>query len=338
LKKKVISVVQYIFFLFVGLGLLYLVFRKLDLNVVWTEIKFARYEWMLLSIFLGTISHIARAIRWNILIKSLGYETKTSTTFYAVMTGYLANAIFPRLGEVTRCAALSKKTNVPFNSLFGTVISERIFDLFVLILIILGVIFFQLEFLKGFVDKYFISSIQGYMNPQSIIIFILILLVMILLPVILFRIFVNRFKNLTIYKKVSDFVRGFIEGIKTIKRMKQKWAFIFWTIVIWTFYVLMTWVVFFSLNATSGLTFVDGITLMALGSLGIVAPVPAGIGAYQFIVKAVLVELYMVPSEPAASFSILIWIAQMLLILGLGLYSYYMIVLKKSTNYEKVSN
>ena len=132
MKKKIISFLQYIFFLLIGLGLLYLVFRKLDLQEVGNEIAHARYEWLLLSILLGLVSHIARAFRWNILIRSMGYEAKAKTTFYAVMIGYLANGAFPRLGEVTRCGVLSKKTGVPFNALIGTVISERMFDLFVL--------------------------------------------------------------------------------------------------------------------------------------------------------------------------------------------------------------
>ena len=44
------------------------------------------------------------------------------------------------------------------------------------------------------------------------------------------------------------------------------------------------------LNETANLSFVDGLTILAIGSLGIVAPVPGGIGAYHFIVKSILVE------------------------------------------------
>lgn len=335
MKKRIVSVIQYIFFLCIGLLLLYLVFRKLDMALVWEEIRSAHYEWLLLSIFFGVLSHIVRAIRWNILIKSLGYETQTDITFYSVMVGYLANSAFPRLGEVTRCAVLSKKSGVPFNSLFGTVISERVFDLFVLILILVAVVFFQLDFLKGFVDKYFLSSIEGYFNAQSVLVLVLIALAVILLPLILFRLFFEKIKHFVLYKKVSDFVRGLFEGVKTIMKMKHKLEFILLTILLWGFYVLMTFVAFFAIDATSGLNFLDGITIMAIGSLGIVAPVPAGIGAYQFIVKAILVEIYLIPSEPAASFSIIMWITQVILILGVGALSYYMLLMKKNVKNEK---
>jgi hypothetical protein len=259
----------------------------------------------------------------------MGYQTSATTTFYAVMIGYLANSAFPRLGEVTRCGVLAKKTDTPFNALFGTVISERIFDLIILILIILSVILFQLDLLKNFVDKYFIESLSGMMETRIILYGIAAFFIIVILPIILFRIYIHRIRQLRIYQRLSVFLKGLLDGVRTIGRIKEKWAFLLWTAVIWTFYILMTYVAFFALDATSHLNFLDGMTLMALGSVGIVAPVPGGIGAYQFVVKAILVEIYHVASEPAASFSIILWSTQMVLILSAGVFSYYMLMFKK---------
>ena len=186
MKKKIISVIQYIFFLLIGLVLLFLVFRKLDLHEVWNEIKNARFEWLLVSLFLGVFSHISRAFRWRILINSLGHKPPVSNIFFSVMFGYLANAAFPRLGEVSRCAVLSKKNNIPFNSLFGTVIAERFFDLIILIIIILAVIFLQIDFLREFVNKYFVSSLTGYLNTSNLIILIVAGVIVIVLPIVFF--------------------------------------------------------------------------------------------------------------------------------------------------------
>jgi uncharacterized protein (TIRG00374 family) len=330
LKKRILSIIQYLFFLLIGLILLWLVFRKIDVKDVAVEIKAADYRWLLFSIILGVISHIVRAARWNILIRSLGYKTDTASTFYAVMAGYLANMAFPRLGEVTRCGVLSKNKGLPFNSLFGTVISERIFDAFVLVIIIFAVILLQLNLLNSFVDKYIISYFSGMANQDNLLVAILFLVIVFVVPFVLFRIFFNRIKNLHIYIKVSDFLKGLLDGIKTIMHMKHKWSFLGLTLVIWTLYTLMTYTAFFALEATSGLTFIDAITVMALGSLGMVAPVPGGIGAYQFIVNAILTEIYLVPSEPAVSYAIILWAAQSFMIVILGAASYYILVFKKS--------
>lgn len=330
MKKRVFSVIQYLFFLLIGIALLWLVFRKIDINEVFHEIREAHYIWLLISIILGIFSHIARAIRWNILIRSMGYQVETSTTFFSVMVGYLANMAFPRLGEVTRCGVLSKKKNIPFTSLFGTVISERVFDMIVLALIILSVIFLQLGLLKAFVDKYIVSSLTGMANHENLYLLLVAIFIVIILPLIFLRIFFNRIRQMKVYSKVSDFVKGLLNGIKTIMHMREKWQFLGWTLVIWILYTLMTYSAFFALGATSHLDFFDGVTVMALGSLGIVAPVPGGIGAYQFIVKAILTEIYLIQSEPAVSFSIILWAAQSIMIVGAGIFSYYLLVFKKA--------
>jgi glycosyltransferase 2 family protein len=324
LKKKILSVVQYLFFLLIGLVLLWLVFRKIDMKDVVVEIQRAKYEWLLLSLVLGIFSHIARAMRWNILIRSMGYKPDTQTTFYAVMVGYMANTAFPRLGEVTRCGVLAKKKDIPFNSLFGTVISERVFDMIILVVIIIAVIFLQLSLLSAFVHKYIISYLAGIANRDNLVLAILIL------PVVFFRIFFEKIKKHHIYTRVFGFLKGFLDGVKSIMKIKQKWSFIALTLVIWTLYTLMTYTAFFAIEATSGLSFFDAITVMALGSLGMVAPVPGGIGAYQFIVKAILVEIFLIPSEPAVSYSIILWTAQSFMILVLGTFSYYILVFKKT--------
>jgi glycosyltransferase 2 family protein len=330
LSKRILSVIQYLFFLLIGLLLLWLVFRKIEIKDVATEIRAAKYEWLLFSIILGIISHIARAMRWNILIRSMGYKTDTPMTFYAVMVGYLANMAFPRLGEVTRCGVLAKKKNIPFNALFGTVISERVFDMFILGAIILAVILIQLSMLSEFVNKYIISYLTGMANRNNLVIAIILLTGAIVLPLILFRIFFTRIREHHIYNKVRDFLKGLLDGVKTIWHIRQKWSFLGLTLVIWILYTLMTYTAFFAIEATSGLSFYDAITVMSLGSLGMVAPVPGGIGAYQFVVKAILTEIYLVHSEPAVSYAIVLWAAQSVMIIVLGAISYYILVFKKS--------
>jgi len=316
----------------IGLVLLWLVFRKIDVKDVAAEIRAAKYEWLLLSIILGVFSHIARAMRWNLLIRSMGYKTDTQTTFFAVMVGYMANTAFPRLGEVTRCGVLAKKKGIPFNSLFGTVISERVFDMIVLMVIMVAVILLQLSMLSDFVHKYIISYLTGMANRDNLIMAIILLVIVIILPLVLFRIFFSKIRKQHIYIKVADFIRGLLDGVKSIMKIKQKWSFLALTLVIWTLYTLMTYTAFFALEATTGLSFFDAITVMALGSLGMVAPVPGGIGAYQFIVKAILTEIYLIPSEPAVSYSIILWAAQSVMILILGTLSYYILVFKKTKN------
>jgi uncharacterized protein (TIRG00374 family) len=117
-KSRLVSVLEYLFFLGLGFFLLWLSFRKLDLNKVWSDILNADYIWMFYSLFFAIGSHVIRSIRWNMLINSMGYKARLSSTFYSLMVGYMANTAVPRMGEFMRCGVLSKKEKIPFNALF----------------------------------------------------------------------------------------------------------------------------------------------------------------------------------------------------------------------------
>lgn len=324
--KNVVSVLQYLFFLGVGFLFLWLGFRKLDLSEVWTDILKADYWWLLFSLLFAIASHVARALRWNLLINSLGYKTKLSSTFFSVMIGYMANTAVPRMGEFARCGVLSRKEKIPFNKLFGTVISERFFDMLVLVLIIFLVVIFQFDLLGDFVYKIFNPLIdKTFTNLTSIIIFSIVLFAFIGLTGYLIWFYKEKIKLLKFYDSIRLFIEGLWNGIKTIIKMQQKWLFIFYTIVIWFFYVVMVYLPFRMLHDTSFLSLIDGTTVMALGSLGIVAPVPGGIGAYHYITKVILTELFSVEANSAMSYATIVHAGQTFLNVIFGSLSYLLI-------------
>ncbi len=323
-KKKILKIVQYLFFLALGISLLWLSFRKLDLRVVWNDILIANYYWLILSLIFAIGSHIVRALRWNLLINSLNYKTKVSTTFFAVMVGYMANTAVPRMGEFVRCGVLSKKEKIPFNLLFGTVISERIFDMITLLVIMFFVIIFQIESLGRFLSQFFGPFFTNlFSNIQSILIFTGVTIITIVILVFLIIKLKDTIKTLPFYKKVQLFLSGLFDGIKTIMKMRQKWLFLIYTFIIWLFYALMAYLPVFMLEETSHLSFINGLTILAIGSLGIVAPVPGGIGAYHFIVKAVLHEIFGISGNAAGSFAAITHAGQTILNVVVGSMSYF---------------
>jgi len=326
LKNIIIQTTKYLLFLMLGVFLLWLSFRKLSLDDVWNDILHAHYSWMFLALLFAFIAHVVRAMRWNLLINSLGFKTRLATTFYAVMIGYMANTAVPRMGEFMRCGVLSRKEKIPFNALFGTVISERFFDLIVLAIILFSVIFFQWQLLGDFVTRMtrpFFEKVDEH--SFSLMIVAVVGLLFAGLLVFLFVYFRSRFRKMAGYNKTMELLKGLGEGVRTIQKVKQKGLFVLYTLIIWTMYSLMLWVPFMMLDETSHLGFLEGITLMAIGSLGVVAPVPGGIGAYHFIGKAVLVELYGISGTSAGSFVALTHAGQTLLhIITGGLFYFIM--------------
>ena len=326
-KSRLVSILEYLFFLGLGFFLLWLSFRKLDLNKVWSDILNADYIWMFYSLFFAIASHIIRSLRWNMLINSLGYKTRLSSTFYSLMVGYMANTAVPRMGEFMRCGVLSKKEKIPFNALFGTVISERLLDMLMLLLIIFMVVVFQIDLVGGYLSSIFSPLFQKLANNMWTIVFLVggLIFVFVLSIWLLYR-FRERIKKLSFYAKMRLFLDGLFDGIKTVLKLKQKWLFIFYTIIIWLFYVLMVYFTFMLLPETSVLAFKDAFTLLGIGSLGIVAPVPGGIGAYHFIIKSVLYEVYGIGGVAAGSFAAITHAGQTLLNVGVGAFSYFMLM------------
>lgn len=332
LRKRSLNLTQYLFFLGFGIFLLWLCFRKLDMAEVWIDILSAHYSWLVLSLLVALTSHIFRALRWNLLINSMGYKTRLSTTFFSVMVGYMANTAVPRMGEFMRCGVLSKKEKIPFNALFGTVISERLFDLIVLAFIIVLVVIFQFDLLEGLLNKMFGGMQDTLFSDMTLLfIFVLALSVFFGLVVFLIRRYKPTIQKLIIYRKTRTFLIGLIEGIKTIIHLKEKLLFLLYTFVIWLAYALMVYLPVFMFPETSHLDFIDAMTLMSIGSLGIVAPVPGGIGAYHFIIKSILFELYHINSSIAGSFAAITHAGQTLLNVLVGAFSYFSLTILSKT-------
>lgn len=331
MKEKLVSIFKYLFFLLIGFVLLFLAFKNIELNDVWAELKQANYSWILGSMFFALLSHYFRAKRWNQLINQMDYKTSTTTTFYAVMIGYLANLALPRMGEVTRCMVLGKKEKIPFNSLFGSVIAERVFDLVVLILIITIVFLVQIDRIGSFLNRVIINPILGTYAGSLQAIFIIFgsVVLLVVIGILVFKKLKPWFKTTMLYEKIDAFLNGFVDGLKSIAKLKERGLFLFNTLMIWVLYLAMIIFPFYSFEETSVLDIMDGMTVLAIGSLGIIAPVPGGIGSYHFIITELFTQLYNISAQAAVAYATANHAAQTLLILLTGGISYILLLLKK---------
>ena len=114
MQKKLTAILRYALLLFIGMMLLWLAFRGIDVRSTLNEFRNIDYGWLSVSILVSVIAFFSRARRWNLLIHPLGYRPQLTDTSNALMVGYLANLAVPRLGEVTRCGSLNRTSKVPF--------------------------------------------------------------------------------------------------------------------------------------------------------------------------------------------------------------------------------
>jgi len=330
-KKGFFDYLKVLVFLVLGVAILWWITKDQDFDKLFEEFRKANYFWVLVAGILSIISHFVRAVRWKLLIKVLGFSPTKSEVFRAVMSGYIANMLVPRMGEVSKCAVLSKSSKVPFNSLAGTMIAERFFDLVSLAVLLFFTFIFQFHFLKDFLYEHFVVPSVG--NEVRIrVLVVVIALAGLFAAILLARCFYlksRKSKPGSFLFKARVQVQGLFSGVKTLWKTDSKLLFLTYTFLIWFLYFIIVYVVFLAIDATSHLSVSAGITLLAIGSLGFLAPVPGGLGTFHFVTIATLTQLYFIEQEPATSYAYISHGMQMLSIIATSAILWLLITLRK---------
>jgi len=326
LKKKIFKILRFLLFLALAVVLLYLAFRGVDTGELRNSFANARYGYVLLYLLIGLISILSRSWRWVLMIEPLHYKVSFWNSFYAVNTGYLANFAFPRLGEIIRCGSLSKAEKVPVDKLFGTVILERVIDMVILVILLFVLVIGRFDYFGNFIKSNIYDPLVERLNESigGTWILLLIIVSIPMLIVILYFLFRARLSEIRIVQKVKSFIKGIIDGLKTIYKLKRRWSFIFHSLLIWLCYWLMTYVALFILPETSQLKLIDALFLLVVGTFGWVVPVQGGIGAYHYMVVLGF-TLYKIPREPALTYATLCHGSQMIMLIVLGAISFLLL-------------
>ena len=330
MRKGILQAAKFIAFLSVGILLLWLAFRNVNFTRLYADLKEADYSWLLLSILFGFLAFMARARRWVLLVQPLGYHPSLKNAFYSLMTGYLANLALPRIGEITRCVALGKKEKIPVDQLIGTVVVERTIDFFSLMTIMIFLIVTSGDQIGIFLKESIMVPIQQKIYSifgSTWILWIVLLVILVSGLFLIFR-YKKRLRQIRFFAKLFDLGRGIINGLKTITNLKRKWEFILLTIIIWINYTLMTWVVVFSIESTSHLTFGDSIFLLVIGGLAMSAPVQSGLGAFHYIISRGLLIVKGIPLEDGLVYALLTHESQLIFVAIIGTISFFIIFKK----------
>ncbi|WP_291728650.1 lysylphosphatidylglycerol synthase transmembrane domain-containing protein [Bernardetia sp.] len=304
--------------LFVGILLIYLLYRNTDTEKMLNTLLNADYRFVFLSMLLGCLAHWSRGVRWVIALRPLGYKIQKRRAFVAVMTGYLMNTAVPRAGEVARCMFLKRTDKLPIATSLGSVIGERALDFILLVSITTTTFFVEWEIIKGFLDKYADFGIYERAFYDNLwLIWVLIFVVAISLVFMYFyreQILKNNFVI-----KIRLFLAGIWQGVSSITKLnrKQQLFYIIHTLIIWACYHLMIYVLFFSIEETSNLTVMAGFTAMVMAGVGMVIPIPGGTGSFHVFVMYTLIA-YGIEEQPAKTFAAFAHGAQTLMILVIG--------------------
>ena len=314
MKQNILKTLKFVSFFALGIFIFWMVYKDQDFNRIKSILtNDVNYFWIVVSLLLGLLSHVSRTIRWNLLIEPLGRKPRLMNTFLAVMVGYLMNLALPRMGEISRCGVIARYEKISFTKLVGTVVTERLIDVLMLLILLVIVVLTQfgqvLEFLNN--NPEVNEKLQKVIYSPVLIGGLLLFLVVLWLSR-------HKIRESSLMKKVMGFVGQFVEGFRSIGKMKRKGSFIFHSVFIWVLYYLMMYLIFFSFGFTSHLGPLAGLTVFVLGSFGMVAPVQGGIGAWHFMVIEGL-ALYGVDRADGKVFALLAHGTSTVMLIVLGL-------------------
>ena len=128
-------------------------------------------------------------------------------------------------------------------------------------------------------------------------------------------------------EKFEEFKTGFF----SVGNIYKNKAFIVSTVLLWVIYFLMGYVIFFSFNETSSLGINAGFAVLIAGSIGMIVPVNAGIGAYHFLVASILIS-YNINYESGLFLATLLHTSQIICLAILGVFSSIILFLKIRSN------
>ncbi len=119
----------------ISAGALYFAFKNVPLTELFDYLASINYVWVLPAVLVTVFSFMLRAVRWQIILESTR-KISFWRAFHPLMIGFMINCVLPgRLGEVARPVILQKKEKVPVTTGLATVVTERVFDICLLILL-----------------------------------------------------------------------------------------------------------------------------------------------------------------------------------------------------------
>jgi glycosyltransferase 2 family protein len=280
------------------------------------------YFWIAVSLVLSILSQISRAIRWNMLIRPLGYRPRLYNSYLSVLILYFVNLLLPRAGEVFRCTILSKYEKIPFAKLAGTVFVERLADFITLMFLAVIILLSQFSVFKSFFNTHpdVKANLLGLFSLRNILFGVMAILILLAALMLFNRYFKKKKadKGNTFIKRIRLIRQNFMSGIKSIAQLENKWLFVGHTFFIFIMWLFMLYVIFLAYKPTSHLSLQTGMITFLMGGLAMLAPVQGGIGPWHFMVYETLF-IYGIDKADGKVFALIAHASTNLIYLFLGL-------------------
>ena len=272
------------------------------------------WRWMLLSFPFGIMAQVFRAIRWKQALAPLGEKPRLHTCINAVFISYASSLIVPRVGEMLRCGILRRWERTNFSKGVGTVVTERVIDSTLVMLLALITAACQIPMFMKFFSQTGVS-LQGFLGTFTTTGWLVTILCGILIICTL-GLLVCR---LNIFSRTRAVLTDLKDGLFSVRYVQNPMLFLLNSVGIWVSYYLHFYLTFYCFQYTAQLGPMAALVAFVVGCFAVLVPTPNGAGPWHFAVKTILV-LYGVSQTDGAMFVLVVHTIQTLLVVALGLY------------------
>lgn len=330
-KRVVKGLIQYGLPLVLTVWLVWYMFQKVDFYQMLDIMRHGvDYWWILAMMTVSVFSHVFRAARWRLQLAGLGIRPPFLALCCSIFGTYALNLVFPRLGEIWRCTYIAGREKSPFTKVVGSMVADRLSDTLMVLLITLFTFIVAAPALNAFLSKYPVG--RDFLNLLANPVLWICLVVAVGLGWWLLRLL----RDTRVVKWLKDVCRGLWDGFAVVARMRGRGQFAGFTICIWTCYFMQLYLAFFAfpftreLCADSSLAFglTPALVAFVLSSIGMAIPSNGGLGPWNIAVMFGLL-VYGVSESQGVAFSMLVWSAQTVTLLLLGVFTMIYIAVDK---------
>ena len=288
--------------LLVAAVLLYFAFRGVKWEDFIDGVRSCNFHWILVSMLASILAFVVRGLRWRLVMLPLNPSITRREAYDGVTIAYLTNFALPRAGEFARCGVISATGKASFESVLGTVVLERSWDMLsYVVILILILLAGESSFRQFITDEVWTPAVHSV--SFNILWIVAAVVVAGLAACFLVYRYRERLRRYKFFGKLFDILKGLLNGITAGLRMKGKVRFIIYTVLLWACYWLMSYTTILAFPQVAGLNWADALFLMVVGGLGWIVPVQGGIGAYHFILSLAMASIYGIPKTSGVIFA-----------------------------------
>lgn len=271
--------------LLLAITLIYMAFKGINWADFWENLKCTRWGFIVLFLLCVLATIWIRALRWKVMLKPLDANISTWATWHANNIGNLTNAILSGSGELVRCA-FACRGGANYDAVLGTEIMERAWDALAIILLAFIAILSGSDTIGEFFTQHIVAPVTS--SSTTLIWAGCGIAALVLIICLCFR-----FRRANkVCGAVASFLGGVGQGFISFRKIRNKGAFLAFTVLLWVMYIFMYHFILQAVPALSGLNVYDALLLAAVGNLASVIPVPGGVGAYHYLIALCLSAIY----------------------------------------------